>query len=394
MHINKDIIIFGGGIAGLWLIDRLRTLGYDAVLLEHKALGSGQSIASQGMIHGGMKYALGGQLTGAANAIADMPAWWRRCLAGKGDVDLRGTRVLSEAYYLWPRESLRSRLNAFLGSKAVRGRVDAVDATEMPAFLRGRIQGPLYRLQDIVLDVPSLLHTLATRHSAVIHKVDWQSARLLGSPEGIDAIELPGGERLQARCHVCTSGEGAAWFLASLGVRNVVMQRRPLNMVIVKHRIPDPLFLHLVSERMSTTPELTITTHRCSDGRVAWYLGGGLAESGVERSPAQQLECARKLLAERFPWYDLKDSEMYCYPVNRAEASQPGGKRPDNASVQQEGNVLYAWPTKLTLAPQLAQQVIERLQAAGITPGSHGNHMPLHTLPTPPLAQPPWEQVS
>src|SRR5690606_22457334 len=134
--------------------------------------GGGQSIASQGMIHGGMKYALGGQLTGAANAIADMPAFLRRCLAGEGDVDLRGTRVLSDAYYLWPRASLRSRLNAFLGRRAVRGRVDAVAIGEMPGFLRGHISGPLYRLQDIVLAVPSLLRTLAARHQDAIHLVD------------------------------------------------------------------------------------------------------------------------------------------------------------------------------------------------------------------------------
>src|SRR5690606_31696064 len=123
--IKKDIVLFGGGIAGLWLLDRLRSLGYEAVLLEKTALGAGQSIASQGMIHGGMKYALNGKLGGATEAIADMPELWRQCLHGNGEVDLRGTRLLSDTYYLWPRNSLRSRVAAFLGSKALRGRVDA-----------------------------------------------------------------------------------------------------------------------------------------------------------------------------------------------------------------------------------------------------------------------------
>src|SRR5262245_14630974 len=83
-----DIVILGGGVAGLWLLNRLRAAGYAAVLLERAALGQGQSIASQGMIHGGMKYALGGTLTGASESIADMPAHWQRCLRGEGDVDL------------------------------------------------------------------------------------------------------------------------------------------------------------------------------------------------------------------------------------------------------------------------------------------------------------------
>ena len=390
MYIKKDILIFGGGIAGLWLLDRLRSLGYDCALLEHKALGGGQSIASQGMIHGGMKYALGGQLTGAANAIADMPAFWRRCLAGEGDVDLRGTRVLSEAYYMWPRESLRSRLNAFLGSKAVRGRVDAVAIDEMPDFFKGHISGPLYRLQDIVLDVPSLLHTLAARHQDAIHLVDWTSSTLEKVPAGIGGIRLADGRLLQAQAYVCTSGEGTDFFLQALGARRVAMQRRPLNMVVVKHRLPDPVYVHLVSEQLTATPELTITTHHCRDGRHAWYLGGGLAESGVARSPDEQLQLARSLLAERFPWCNFEDAEMYCFAINRAEARQAGGKRPDHASVLQEGNVFYAWPTKLTLAPALAQQIIDRLQAADITPG-YGEGSPLSGMPAPPLAQAPWE---
>ena len=63
MQVDRDIVILGGGIAGLWLLNRLRTAGYSTVLFERGALGQGQSIASQGMIHGGMKYALGGALT-------------------------------------------------------------------------------------------------------------------------------------------------------------------------------------------------------------------------------------------------------------------------------------------------------------------------------------------
>ena len=50
----KKIIIIGGGIAGLWMLNRLRAEGYDVMLLEKNQLGAGQTIASQGMIHGGI----------------------------------------------------------------------------------------------------------------------------------------------------------------------------------------------------------------------------------------------------------------------------------------------------------------------------------------------------
>ena len=160
MTLEQDIVILGGGIAGLWLLHRLRNAGYSAVLLEKSALGSGQTIASQGMIHGGLKYALGGSLTSASESIADMPAHWQRCLQGQGDVDLRGTRLLSDAYYLWPRSGARSRITAFLGSKMISSKASVVGEHDTPEFFRGHLNGPLYRLHDIVLDVPSLLHTL------------------------------------------------------------------------------------------------------------------------------------------------------------------------------------------------------------------------------------------
>src|SRR5690625_4238839 len=87
--IELDLVVVGGGVAGLWLINRLRSAGYDAVLLESRALGGEQSMASQGMIHGGIKYGLSGQLGAASQALAEMPERWRRCLSGNGEVDLR-----------------------------------------------------------------------------------------------------------------------------------------------------------------------------------------------------------------------------------------------------------------------------------------------------------------
>ena len=85
--LNTDVLIIGGGVAGLWLNARLRQQGYSTLLVERGSLGGEQSMKSQGIIHGGAKYALHGALTGASEAIADMPAHWRRCIKGEGDVD-------------------------------------------------------------------------------------------------------------------------------------------------------------------------------------------------------------------------------------------------------------------------------------------------------------------
>ncbi len=109
-----DIVILGGGIAGLWLLNHLKAKGYSVLLFESTALGDGQSVASQGIIHGGLKYALSGTLSGTARAITGMPDRWRACLAGNDPVDLRGCQLLSENYYMWSEGSYRSKLKTFL----------------------------------------------------------------------------------------------------------------------------------------------------------------------------------------------------------------------------------------------------------------------------------------
>ena len=390
MQTQQDIIILGGGVAGLWLLNRLRAAGYAAVLFERSALGQGQSIASQGMIHGGMKYALGCSLSGASESIADMPAHWQRCLRGEGDVDLRGTEVLSEAYYMWPRNSVRSRLNAFFGSKAVRGKVDAVPEVQYPEFFKGHISGPLYRLTDLVLDVPSLLATLAQRQRAHIYRVDWSKTRVEHDASGqVQSLVMENGITVKARLYISASGEGSEELLGLLQPKAVAMQKRPLQMVIVRHSHPHPVYVHCVSDQLTATPEVTLTTHRCNDGHNAWYLGGELAEAGATISKEEQIARSKQKLLELFPWCDLKNAQWHSFYINRAEAAQPGGKRPDHATVLQGGNMLFCWPTKLTLAPNLATQVLATLQELKIQPGNMQD-TPLD-LPFPTVATPPWE---
>jgi len=108
-----DVLIFGGGAAGLWLLDALRRRGAAALLLESARLGSGQTIAAQGIIHGGLKYSLQGLLTPSAVQIREMPAVWRECLAGRSQPDLSQTRIRADRCYLWRTDSLTSRLGLF-----------------------------------------------------------------------------------------------------------------------------------------------------------------------------------------------------------------------------------------------------------------------------------------
>lgn len=400
--IEKDALIIGGGIAGLWMLNRLREEGYDAMLLEKNQLGSGQTIASQGMIHGGIKYALNGNLNTASEAIADMPEHWQNCLAGSGDVDLSGTNILSKHYYMWPQTSLRSRFNAFLGSKALKGKVTTVDKNNYPDFFQTHIKGPLYELLDIVLDVPSLIASLSKKHQSNI--------KLFNTHENWSVEKNADGEfksltlrqnnklfHIKAKEVILSSGEGSKDLLNKLIPQEyqpaeMQMQLRPLQMTIVKHNHPHPIHVHCVGEQLSSTPEVTVTSHKCKDGKTAWYLGGELAESGANRSEEEQIAAAKSKISDLFPWCDMSNAQWHSFFINRAEALTKNGKRPETASIHRHLNISLCWPSKLTLAPNLGQLIVDLFQAKNIAPSKYSNPE-LDQLPFPGIASPPWENI-
>lgn len=395
--LHCDIAILGGGVAGLWLLNDLRRRGYSALLLETHALGGGQTIASQGMIHGGIKYSLAGALSGASEAIAAMPDYWRRCLAGEGDLDLRRTRVLSEHFYLWSSNTAGSRVTTFLASRALRGRVESVPVAERPPLFREpEFQGSLYRLVDLVLDVPSLVAVLAEPWRNAIFSLAGVARHWQRDTNGALqlALETPA-ERLclAPAAFVCAAGASNEALLAELGADAPAMQRRPLRQVFVRHRYPHALHGHCLGRE--TTPRLTVSSHPAGPGAQVWYLGGALAEEGVGMAADALIARARDELAELLPWVQLGDDAHWgTLAIDRAEPRQHGLLRPDQAFADWAdcaGNALIAWPTKLTLCPNLAAQVAAQLEARGIAP--HGGATPALPLPTPPLAPTPWQEA-
>lgn len=385
--LSTDILIVGGGIAGLWLNARLRRLGYATLLVENASLGGGQSLKSQGIIHGGAKYALHGALTGASEAIADMPRRWREAIEGSGELDLSGVRLLSEAHYLWSPGSLAGNLTSFFASKAVRGRVDQVKGEQLPPALQHpKFKGKVYRLAELVLDVPSLISRLTTLAG------DSLLAGQTITPLREDG-ELVGlcvdGRDIRARRVVLSAGRGNADLLADLGVEQPRQQLRPLHMVLVKGRGLKPLYAHCLGG--GPKPRITVTSHPAADGQWVWYLGGDIAEAdGVARSEAAQIAAAQKEVQQLLPWIDLSDARWATLRVDRAEPAQSSLVRPDNAFLAEQGSLLVGWPTKLALSPDFADRVIAALERDGIQPGTHA-HLP--ELPRPPQAQPVWEEL-
>jgi glycerol-3-phosphate dehydrogenase len=392
--IHVDIAIIGGGVAGLWLLNRACNAGYNTVLFEQCALGSEQTIASQGMIHGGVKYTLGGALSGASEAIADMPAHWRRCMAGEGDVDLRGTKILSDHFYMWSSDNAMSKVTTFLASKALRGRVDALKKKDYPpVFSHKDFKGSLYKLVDMVIDTPSLLGTLRKSHSDRIFAVDWKNASLERSGDGASILFREENIRIVSQLCVLSAGKGNGALLQKLEVKKPAMQLRPLQQVMVRHQHHHALYAHCVGT--DSKPRLTISSHRDGEYTV-WYLGGQLAEEGVTLSSDILIQRAKKELQALFSWLDWSDAEWASFAVDRAEPEQPGLLRPDNAWLSAcDGlkHCLVAWPTKLTLVPNLGNLLMDYLAQQNITPSAL-DEMPGALQKLESIAPAPWHGIN
>ena len=130
--IPLDCLIFGGGVAGLFTLDACIASEYRTLLLETNELGTGQTIDSQGIIHGGLKYAITGKSAKSALAIREMPLLWRRCLAGERKPDLTKVLVHSDYCHVWRTASLKSKLGWIAANMVLRVKPKVLAEEELP----------------------------------------------------------------------------------------------------------------------------------------------------------------------------------------------------------------------------------------------------------------------
>lgn len=382
MRPDVDVAILGGGIAGLWLLARLKAAGYAALLIENKALGAGQTLASQGIIHGGLKYAIDLKLKQDSAALADMPARWRAALNGSGEIDLRGAKLAAENHLFWARRTLASRVAGFFGSKLVRGRVEALDPADWPQALRDPdTVGAVYALDECVCDTSSLVSALAQLHPGCI-----KAGETRIEDRGDYVALNVAGRSVSAGHLISTAGAGNEALLPQLGLAPKAAQRRPLHQVLVRNA-PALLWAHCFDT--SDKPRVTITTHRLQDSTLVWNIGGLLAENGVQQSEAELIAAARVELATLLPKLDFSRSRFAGFRVDRAEGATESGHKPDGPVLQRKGRIALAWPTKLALAPQLADLVLAELPAPSVAAQPDWPDWA-----APGIAPAPWETVS
>lgn len=375
-------------MAGLWLLDTLHQAGYAACLLTAGDLGAGQTIASQGIIHGGTKYTLGLGLESAVTDLAEMPARWRASLDGAEAPDLTAARPLADRMHFWVPPQRGGKLLAKASSKLMRGEMRPVAAAERPAGLATVRGGEMFALNEIVIDVPAVLAAFAARHGDRIRQLP--AGEQLAMQETADGVSCEAaGVQIFARRVVFTAGAGNEALLARVGLSDIPCQRRPLHQVIIGG-MATALFAHCVGK--SSKPLATITSHPDGAGGQYWYVGGLLAEDGVAQQPAELIAAARPELSRLLPSVDFSAASWATYRIDRSEHGGGGGLRPSSAVALSRGAYIIGWPTKLALAPRLAEQILELLRQQLPSPTA-ADLDGLRALPRPAIAQPPWQQA-
>lgn len=393
---KADVIIFGAGIAGLWTFHRLTRLGYDVLLLESNAVGGGQSVASQGIIHSGLKYALASRVSSIAENIRAMPQRWRDALAGSGDVDLTGARIAAESQQLLiPRGLVGGMVKTF--AKTMLGpNVREIPAGEWPESIKASgFCGTAIHMSEPVFDIPSVVRSLVA--------VNPGGVRGISRDDRVDpCVRISDGAN-QELSSVCVDDTNIVAdriiFTCALGNEDLARahhhdqgletQARPLLMGMIRGA-PFPLFAHLVAT--SEKPVATITTHTDRDGKLVWYVGGQVAERAKDSDPRDVFRAMRKALMQYLPGVDLSDVEWGTFPIDRSEGkSKSDDWLPDTPTIHAVANALYCWPTKLAFAPLLADRIVEQLERGGVKPSHRRSDWSF--LPSAPFAEPPWNEA-
>lgn len=347
---------------------------------------------SQGIIHGGLKYTLAGLMNSSAEAIREMPAVWRACLAGEREPDLSAAGVRAPHCHLWRTSSFASRVGMIGARVGLRVSPVVLERGDRPEALR-ECPGVVARLDEQVIDPAAVLRALAERNAGWVWRAEVMDIKGVGDgmcAEGVSGPSLTVGVRgggssvaVGVRWVVLAAGNGNEALRDLAGLPAGRTQVRPLRMAMVRAAGLLELNGHCVD---GAKTRATITTARDNQGRTVWQIGGEVAERGVGMAADDFVRFARAELRAVLPGVDFGCCEWSYYDAPRAE-SAAGGARPEDASVIREGRILTVFPTKMALAPRAASVAAEVIGSA-----HGGSSRGLGWLEPPQVAAPPWDE--
>ncbi|NUM81153.1 FAD-dependent oxidoreductase [bacterium] len=378
-----DAVIIGGGIAGLFILDRLIAEGYSVILLEKNSIGNGQTLASQGMVHSGIKYGLDGSNPEISKLLVDVSRRWTEFFSGSARPDLSSSAIHSAKQYLWTKNVLLDKM----ALKAVpmlmnKGARKLPENDQPAAFKICGYNSDVYEINETVMDVKSVCNYFFQKYFSSIYRGTADHFQL-GDDGSIRSIRC-GNLTIEAGAFLISSGAGNESFGDVFKLQNIA-QRRPLRQFMLRGKLP-LLYGHCVSSQPK--PLFSITSHPYSDETI-WYLGGNVAEPVDGKDSYQTPSEIFKLLLKVFPGVKAMIGGWSTYTIDRAEAKTAEGRLPNEPTLMPHGNLALCWPTKLVYAPVLADKASEFMKKLEM-PSSQKMPQQL-PLPKPDLGKYPWE---
>ncbi len=370
---HTDIIIIGGGIAGLWSYHVLRARGYSVLLLEGDMLGGGQTLASQGIIHSGLKYMLAGNVSGHAKTMSAMPERWMYAHAGRGDVNISAAIVNARAQSMLLPSGIKGKLIQTLTKKSFGQKINITDVPD--TIKSAGFKGKYIELNEPVFDIPSVVYALSKDQDAYIKQAQWgENFEFERAADGDISALLFKHFRIEAQAYISTAAGANVLMAAANGHDSTLKtQARPLLMGLMRNA-PFDFYAHIVG--MSEKPMATITTHYDKKGARIWYIGGQVAERDKDdniHSFKKDWEIVLEKSIVSIGKTDTNYSSHWAYlPIDRHECVSGSGSEswlPDTPKIHNGGkNMFYCWPTKLAFAPVLSDMIMEQLLKNDILP--------------------------
>lgn len=393
--LTADIVVIGGGIAGLWTLAELRLAGYEAVLFEKDKLGCMQTLASQGMIHGGQRYFLQGNANAHGESLSAMPKIWDQAFSGAGKLNLSGTKILSDDQFMWSPGGLAANVTSFFASKTMNAKMKHLDAEDLPEVFKNqkKFKGLVYRMSEVVIDTQSLMEAFRSQFGEYIFS--GEVVGLSHENQRIDSIQVNLSNeviRVEAKQYIFAAGRGNEFAVEALGLNHdgPKTQRRPLKQVLIKGR-KERFYGHCIT--VDPRPRMTISAHH-SKGEDYWYLGGIVAEYGIDKDDQKALSHAKKELHVLFPWLQWEHTSLATMFIDRAEPYAKVGFFKEGPQFLKQSNALIVWPTKLTFAPSVAKIAGEWVvENRASSPALVASSEMFAKLPKAQVADYPWDHL-
>ncbi len=355
-----DVVLFGGGIAGLWLLNRLKNEGYSVVLLENEKIGGVQTIHSQGVIHSGFKYQNHPEIVAK---LKEMRREWTDALKGRGKVNLSKTKIAAQHQHYWTQNAA---VNADFYDNLVGDDFRKLSKNDFPTLLKhAHYTGQVFEADEIILDMPSLIRNLYGNYANFVFEISQKTDFCFDEKGALKSLSLENGDKIEAQFFIFTAGAGNEALVNHLKIKQLCfkplqkMQKRPLHQVLIhKQDLPDFNGVCVSPEHNAFTPVI-ITTHYVENKQKVWHLGGDIATKGVERSEKEQILFAKTEMNRLLPNINWSNAHWATYRVDRAEPLQSAAILPTDVCVDVCMNVIQVFPVKFALMPDAARKVLD-----------------------------------